>query len=116
MEGDTRTALNDPHTVVITASAAARYFGSSNGAVGKMLKVQEGGKEVPYKVNAVIADIPGNTHFHYDFLFTMKSLDYTWGQIGNVNFHTYLMLKPGADLKAFEKNYRTTPQNILSPL
>ncbi len=115
LEGDTRTALNDPHTVVITASAAARYFGSSNGAVGKMLKVQEGGKEVPYKVNAVIADIPGNTHFHYDFLFTMKSLDYTWGQIGNVNFHTYLMLKPGADLKAFEKKLQDYTSKYLIP-
>jgi len=33
----------------------------------------------------------------------MKSLDYKWGQIGNINFHTYLALKPGTDQKAFEK-------------
>ena len=105
LEGDTRTALNDPHTVVITASTAARYFGSAGEAIGKTLGVQEGGKEVPYKVNAVIADIPGNTHFHFDLLFSMKSLDYQWGQIGNVNFHTYLALKPGTDPGSFENKF-----------
>ncbi len=105
LEGDTRTAFNDPHTVVITTSTAARYFGSAKDAIGKMLQVQEGDKEVPYKVNAVIADIPGNTHFHFDLFFSMKSLNYQWGQIGNVNFHTYLALKPGTDYKVFEKEF-----------
>jgi putative ABC transport system permease protein len=105
LEGNTRTALNDPHTVVMTASAAARYFGSASDAIGKLLDVQEGDREVPYKVNAVIADIPANTHFHFDLLFSMKSLDYKWGQIGNVNFHTYLVLKPGVDKNAFETKF-----------
>jgi putative ABC transport system permease protein len=115
IEGDTRTALNDPHTVVITASTAARYFGSAGEAIGKMLKVQEGSKEVPYKVNAVIADIPGNTHFHFDLLFSMKSLDYNWGQIGNINFHTYLLLKPGTDPKGFENEFQDFIKKYLIP-
>ena len=102
LEGDARTALNDPHTVVISASTAARYFGSTKNAIGKMLEVQEAGKEVPYRVNAVIEDIPGNTHFHFDLLFSMKSLDYNWGQIGNVNFQTYIVLKPGTDPGVFD--------------
>jgi hypothetical protein len=54
----------------------------------------------------VIKDIPGNTHFHFDLFFSMKSLDYPWGQIGNVNFHTYLALKPGADPKVFEQEFQ----------
>jgi len=89
----------------MAASAAARYFGSASNAIGKMLEVQEGGKPVPYKVNAVIKDIPGNTHFHFDLLFSMKSLAYKWGQIGNNNFHTYLTLKPGTDYKSFDKEF-----------
>ena len=89
--------------MVINASTATRYFGSAGEAIGKILEVKEGDKVVPYKVNAVIADIPGNTHFHFDLLFSMKSLDYQWGQIGNVNFHTYLALKPGTDPGSFNK-------------
>jgi putative ABC transport system permease protein len=116
LEGDARTALNAPYTVVMTASAAVRYFGSANNAIDKMIEVQEGGKDVPYKVNAVIADIPGNTHFHFDLLFSMKSLDYKWGQPGNVNFHTYLVLKPGTDYKAFEKKFPDYIKKHLIPV
>jgi putative ABC transport system permease protein len=116
LEGNTRTALNAPYSVVMTASAAVRYFGSANNAIGKMLEVQEDDKDVPYKVNAVIADIPGNTHFHFDLLFSMKSLDYKWGQIGNVNFHTYLVLKPGTDYKAFEKKFPAYVKKHLLPV
>jgi putative ABC transport system permease protein len=105
LQGDPRTALNDPHTLVMTESAAIRYFGSAGDAIGKMLEVHEGGMDKPYKVNAVIRDIPGNTHFHFDLFFSMKSLDYPWGQVGNVNFHTYLALKPGTDVTAFEKEF-----------
>jgi len=115
LQGNTHTALNDVHTVVMTASAATRYFGSANNAIDNMLAVQEDGKEVPYKVTAVIADIPGNTHFHFDLLFPMKSLDYKWGQIGNINFHTYLALKPGTDHKAFEKNFTDYIKKYLIP-
>jgi len=102
IEGNLRTALNEPGTVVITASTAAKYFGSTD-AVGKTLTVKENGKDVPYKVNAVIKDIPGNTHFDFNILFSMKSLNYHWGQVGNSNFYTYLVLKPGPGAKVFEK-------------
>ena len=102
LEGDPRTALNEPGTVVITASTAAKYFGSAD-AVGKTLAVKQDGKDVPYKVNAVIKDIPRNTHFDFNILFSMKSLNYQWGQTGNSNFYTYLVLKPGPDAKVFEK-------------
>lgn len=116
LEGNTLTALNVPHTVVITASTAARYFGSAGSAIGKMLEVQEGGKDIPYKVSAVIADIPGNTHFHFDLLFSMKSLDYKWGQLGNANFHTYLVLRPGTNYKAFEKKFPDYINKHLIPI
>lgn len=114
IDGDTRTALDEPRSVVMTASAATRYFGSAN-AAGKTLEVREGGKDVPYKVNAVIADMPGNTHFHFDLLFSMKSLDYQWGQIGNVNFHTYLALRPGTGYKAFERVFPDYVKKYLIP-
>jgi len=103
LEGDTRTALNEPRTAVITASTATKYFGSAADAMGKTLAIKENGKDVSYKVNAVIKDIPGNTHFHFNILFSMKSLNYHWGQTGNSNFYTYLVLKPGPDIKTVEK-------------
>jgi putative ABC transport system permease protein len=104
LEGDTRTALNEPNTVVVTATVAKKYFGGAR-ALGKTLEVREGGRDIPYTVNAIIEDIPGNTHFQFDLLFSMKSLDYPWGQVGNMNFHTYLLLKPGTDHRSFHNQF-----------
>ncbi len=104
IEGDTKTALNEPNTVVITESTARKYFGAVN-VMGKTVEVKNGETTVPYKVTAIIKDIPHNSHFNFDFLFSMKNVDYQWGQLTSHNFHTYLLLKPGTDYKAFEKNF-----------
>ena len=49
--------------------------------------------------------MPENSHFRFDFLFSMKNLNYDWGNFVSSNFHTYLLLKKGVDYKKFEKNF-----------
>ncbi len=105
--GDTRTALDEPNTVVINESMAKKYFGTTN-AVGKTIETNDD-KSPLYKVTAVIKDIPHNSHMNFDFLFSMKNVDYPFGQHLSFNFNTYLLLRPGTDYKAFEKNF---PQYI----
>ncbi|MEP6513432.1 MAG: ABC transporter permease, partial [Parafilimonas sp.] len=102
--GDTKTALKEPNTVVITESAARKYFGTTTDAIGKSVETNDKGQTV-YKITAVIKDIPQNSHFHFDFLFSMKNVDYQWGQLTSHNFHTYLLLKPGTDYKELEKKF-----------
>ena len=103
IEGDTRTALDEPNTVVVTESMAKKYFNSVN-VLGKTIEVKDE-KNPLYKITAVIKDIPENSHFHFDFLFSMKNVDYNWGQLTSHNFYTYIRLKKGTDYKAFEKNF-----------
>lgn len=103
VSGDTRTALNEPNTVVITESAAKKYFGDMN-AVGKMIETNENNKTL-YKVTAVIKDVPENSHFNFDLIFSMDNVDYGWGNYLSQNFQTYLVLKPGTDPNVFEKNF-----------
>src|SRR5436190_17148141 len=74
IEGDTRTAINEPNAVVITESMAKKYFNSVH-ALGKNIEVKDE-KNPLYKVTAVIEDIPENSHFHFAFLFSMKNVDY----------------------------------------
>ena len=109
IEGDTKTALNEPNTVVVTESTARKYFPQDavhnmTNVLGKIIEVKNDATIVPYKITAVIKDIPHNSHFNFDFLFSMKNVDYQWGQLTSHNFHTYLLLKAGTDYKAFEKN------------
>jgi len=104
LEGNTKTALNEPNTVVINESTAKKYFHTVK-ALGKIVEVKNGQTTTPYKVTAVIEDIPRQSHFNLDFMFSMKNADYQWGRLTSHNFHTYLLLKPGTDPIAFQKNF-----------
>ncbi len=103
IEGEAKNALNEPNTVVITETAAKKYFGTT-AALGKILEIKDRNNTV-YTVTAVIEDMPRNSHFHFDFLFSMDNVDYGWGNFVSHNFHTYLLLNPGTDHRQFEKNF-----------
>src|SRR5450755_989139 len=49
--------------------------------------------------------MPGNSHFHFDFLFSMKNVVYNWDTYLSHNFFTYIVLRPGTDYQVFEKNF-----------
>jgi putative ABC transport system permease protein len=103
LSGITHTALNDPNTVVISESAAKKYFGTTD-VMGKTIEIKAD-KNPFYKITAVIKDIPNDSHFHFDFMFSMKNVDYNWGDLSSHNFYTYLLLKKGADYKKLERNF-----------
>ena len=103
--GNTKTALQEPNTVVITESAAKRYFGSAQDAIGKTLETNDRGNTL-YKVTAVIKDVPKNTHFDIEFFFSMANIQYQMGSYLSHNFNTYLLMAPGTDYKAFNKNFK----------
>ena len=111
--GNTQTALIEPNTVVITESTAKKYFGSTN-VIGKTIETKDS-KNPFYKITAVIKDISRNAHFHFDFLFSMKNVDYQWGQLTSHNFYTYVRLRQGTDYKAFEKNFSQYIEKYVLP-
>jgi putative ABC transport system permease protein len=113
IEGNTKTALDEPNTVVLTKSAALKYFGTTD-VVGKTIETNDNDQTF-YKVTAVIKDIPENSHFHFDFLFSMKNVDYRWGQLTSHNFYTYLLLRPGTNYKAFEKHFAEYTEKYVLP-
>ena len=97
--GDAKMALTQPNTVVISEAAAQRHFGKQN-PLGQTLLFDKR----PFRVTALMRDMPTNAHFHTDFFLAMKSDDYQWGQWLSTNHHTYVLLKPGVDAGAFTKN------------
>ena len=103
ISGDAKTALNEPNTVVISESAAKKYFGTTE-VVGKSVETNDNGSTL-YKITAVMKDIPHNSHFNFSMIFSMDNVQYQWGNFLSHNHQTYLLLKPGTDYKAFEKNF-----------
>ncbi len=101
--GNLHNALDEPNTMVISESAAKKYFGTTD-VIGKI--IEEGvSDKTSYKITAVIEDMPKNGHFRFDFLMSMDNVDYPFGNYLSHNFHTYLLLKNGADIRNFEKYF-----------
>ncbi|HZY38808.1 MAG TPA: FtsX-like permease family protein, partial [Mucilaginibacter sp.] len=94
LKGDSKNALTEPETMVITKDFEKKYFGDGDG-LGKMITV---GKNL-VKVTGVIDKIPDNSHFHGDAFMSFATEDnastpQTWS---NVNDFTYLLLNKNAD-------------------
>ncbi len=66
IEGDREKALAEPNSVVLTASAAKRYFGRSQNLLGETLNYDS----VQLKVTGVLEDLPTHTHFDFNLLMT----------------------------------------------
>jgi len=112
--GNTKTALNEPNTVVISESAAIRYFGSAEKAIGEFLDTDDNTRTL-YEVTAVIKDMPINSHFRYDFFFSMDNVEYRFGNYLSHNFHTYVLLRPGTNYKEFNKNFPAVIDKYILP-
>ncbi len=109
IKGNPRTALTQPHTIVLTENLAKKYFGEED-PMDKIMKFEDG---TPYTVKGVVKNCPANSHFHYDIFASIASLGLrnTKFWVSN-SFYTYVVLKkdvPGfvlqSKLPEFVKKY-----------
>jgi len=101
IEGNPRTALTEPNSMVLAQSVAVKYFGSSSGIVGKSLQNSNGDI---YKITAVIKDVPKNSHIIFNALISASSLPKNYGDNwGSFGMYTYVLLKPNVNAATFEK-------------
>jgi len=100
LQGDPRHALSNPSTVVLSASAARRYFGDAP-AINQYIRLDG---DYPLLVTGVFADFPGNSHLHIDLLANYQTMFATITPEAKANLDhnwiishslTYLLLKPG---------------------
>ena len=94
LKGDTKNALSEPKTLVITKDFEKKYFGGADG-MGKMITV---GNDL-VKVTGIIDKVPDNSHFHGDAFMSFVTEDnastrQTWSNVGDF---TYLLLDKSAD-------------------
>ncbi|MGD1960005.1 MAG: ABC transporter permease [Fulvivirga sp.] len=99
--GSKEPMFNEPWSLVMTQSRAKAYFGDIN-PVGETLQVL-----APYKaelkVTGVIEDIPDNTHYSFDMLFSDKTLEDgdDYGNWDYNNYYVFLKLVQDTDLVSF---------------
>ena len=111
--GNSKTALDKPNTVAISETAARKFFGTTD-ALGKTLEVGLRDK-ILFNITAVYKDMPKNTHFHFEMMFSMANVEYGFGNFLSNNFSTYIVLKEGTDYKIFEKNFDEVIAKYIMP-
>ncbi len=100
--GNPETALMEPNSIAISDRIAAKYFPNEN-ALGQTLILDN---DMSVKITAIYQTLPANTHFHFDILIAMEGLEEAKQNVWySNNFHTYLLLRKGADAKQLEAKF-----------
>ncbi|MES2110882.1 MAG: ABC transporter permease [Bacteroidota bacterium] len=103
VDGDNKTALTEPNSVVLTKDFERKYFGGAS-SINKIITVD--GK--PLKVTGIIDRIPENSHFHADAIVSSSTYisptrKMTWSNIG---YYTYISIRPNTDIKKLEAGFK----------
>ena len=91
LRGNPADVLLNKNTMALSESMAEKYFGDDD-PIGKVLRFDNRNE---YEVRGVYADIPDNSHFHFDMLlsFITREDEYNAQQWLNQNWETYLVLE-----------------------
>ncbi|SDP50241.1 duplicated orphan permease [Mucilaginibacter sp. OK268] len=85
-EGDIKTALAEPNTILLTKASASKYFGSWQGIIGKTLKMSG----ISIKVTGILENPPDNTDFPIkgvlSYITLFKPDNKNWGGINDGNY------------------------------
>jgi len=110
LQGDPRTALKEPNTLVLTESAAKKYFGDKN-PMGEILRADN---TYDLEVTGVMQDPPSNSHIRFDILASFDTLSvlpiYGGGEYATFrrtglfpDIYTYIRLAEGTRSEDIER-------------
>lgn len=110
LQGDPETALVQPNSIILTETAARRYFGEEN-ALGKTLELAWLDDSLDLTVTGVMEDVPSNTHLDFNMLLSMSTFEnqsrandraFVFENWGYIDFFTYVLLDENATSEAVQ--------------
>jgi putative ABC transport system permease protein len=106
LQGDRRTALEKPNSIVITKELAENFFGKEN-PMGKTLTNYDRRDTTSVVVTGILENIPHNSQLQFNALIPFRTVERpewmnNWG--GNW-LNTYLELAPKTNIAALEKKF-----------
>lgn len=104
LAGDSRSALKEPNSIVLTQSIARKYFGDQN-PMGQIINLEN---QYNLKVTGLIADPPGNTNLPFIFIISLETIKKEFGDalnefywIQNGGF-AYIVIPKNYSIKQFQ--------------
>jgi putative ABC transport system permease protein len=100
IKGDAKNAFREVNSIVLTESAAKKYFINED-PIGKIINVDA---YEDMMVLGVLKDVPDNAHFHFDYLVSFRKqpgnsgIDNNWQ---GYNDYTYVKTLPGTNTTSF---------------
>lgn len=106
IKGNPKTAIRDPHTILLSKKIAEKYFGTVDLAYNSVLMLDN----VSYKVDAIMEDQPEECHLRFDILASMSSIegtpDFAWMKEWTSNrMITYVLLDNKEHQKEVEAGF-----------
>ena len=101
INGDSKTALQGPYSIVLTEKMAKKYFGSED-PLGKKINLS-GSREnrfEDYTVTGIMRNLPEASHFQINFLISFRSPEDRAGWA-----YAYLQIKPNTDPNNLEQKF-----------
>ena len=113
--GDKITGLQNPDCIILTETLARKIFGVKGNdfepLIGKTIVISR--DSLPYKVTAIMKDVPENSHLSFDLLASYSSL-YSGGNAGwpqadydftDSDFWHYIQVRHGTEYKALQAKF-----------
>ncbi|NTS40349.1 ABC transporter permease [Flavisolibacter sp. BT320] len=105
LQGNPGQVLAEKNSIVISAALARSLYGSAANATGKPLQWELFGEKRMVTVSGVFDHLPANTSLQFDFAMPfelmMTELAPNFQKWSNEGPATYLVLKPGTNIEAF---------------
>lgn len=110
LKGHKARALIEPNTLVLTETAARKYFGQAD-PIGKTLQMGHLGS---FRITGVCANVPSNTHFHSDMFASLSSVKTgkKWLASGA---YTYIRLREGYSIGQVEAAVPALVRKYIAP-
>ncbi|MCK4879115.1 MAG: ABC transporter permease [Bacteroidales bacterium] len=115
LKGDPRTCLKEPRSIVLSEEYAKKYFGDED-PIGRTLKIEQDTNVSV--ITGVMQDFPENSHFHCKMLGSLSTYPESGDALNwvNQNYHTYIVLREGTDVEAFEASLYDMVVKYVGPI
>jgi len=111
----TSECLTDPHSIVLTESAAKKYFGDDN-PVGQSLSLDD---KMQFNVSAVMKDIPQNSTLSFEVLIPLNILNefgYNLEEWAGSDYYTCILLENNSDIRLVEQKIGSLTNEMFTQL
>ena len=118
LEGNPQNILRDPNQIILTETAAIKYFGyvvgQDDSPLGEMVLM--GTDKTNCEIVGIVKDPPRNSHFHFDMILSMETWDYSRQTMWLSNsLYSYLKINENSTQEQIQEKMKLMVDKYIGP-